>query len=114
MGQAVLQHNPVDGFRDDLYQDPRADVKITDLGYGEVWIDLFYVHPAYRGLGIGKDAVAATCANADAWGVVLRLKAITMDEMMSQGALERFYMRNGFRIVRRDEQGMPTMERYPS
>lgn len=113
MGLAQLQHDPTEELLQDFEAPEGVSVLTTNLGYGTLFIDLLEVHPSVRSCGLGKQALKRLCEEADAWGVVLMLKAASMCEEVEQEVLEAFYARHGFVELRRDEHGYPTMERVP-
>lgn len=111
---ALLQHDPVGPFLDDIPEVDGVSLLLTDMGYGTVFIDLLEVHPSKRAMGLGRKMMNDLIELADAWGVTLMLKAASMCEMMEQDALEAFYGRRGFRVLRRcPTHGYPTMQRDP-
>lgn len=118
MGLAVQVVDPGVEFFDIVKQTVDRDkvtLKMTNLGYGSVWIDLLQVDEGHEGLGLGARVLDALCALADEVGVSLLLKAITIRPwIVSQDKLEGFYARRGFQVVRLDAGLMPTMERHPA
>ncbi len=98
-------------FADLEYDADQVLLKLTVLGHGRVYIDLISVRPEFRGQGVGERTLQMLCERATFWGVTLVLKAVTLNDLITQSALEKWYHRHAFVTTCRDEDRAPTMER---
>lgn len=71
-------------------------VALRPDGRGEVWLEHFYVSPAFQGRGLGTAVLRSLLARADIEGLRVRLN------VLRGSPAQRLYARAGFRVGSED------------
>ena len=100
---AAVKIDPGAAFFEALLYDPaEVDLRLTDMGYGCVFIDRIQVRE--QGKGLGTRTMRMLTDLADRLGVQLMLVAAPLCDEWQQDALEAFYSSHGFVLTGRDPQ----------